>query len=146
MNDNNFLSYAKQKVKILENKELYVSLMIDEIPVNAFLDYKGGNVVGSARDSNECATTAHVFMLQSLFSKFKDVVYILPVKKMTSVILFSFLKKIIVKLETFGYRVVVVVTDNNRTNRKCMTYFNPNSTNEADYVYPHPCCSSRPLF
>lgn len=81
MNDNNFLTYAKHRVKNLESKELYVSLMIDEIHLNEFLDYKGGNVVGSAHDSIECATTAHVFMLQSLFSKFKDVVYILPVKK-----------------------------------------------------------------
>lgn len=85
-------------------------------------------------------------MLQRLFSKFKDVVYILPVKKMIAEVLFSFLKKIILNLETFGYKVVVVVTDNNKINRKCMKNFNPGSKNEVDFVYPHPCCPSRPLF
>lgn len=80
INDENFLAYAKQRAKNLKTKELYVSLMIDEIHVKDFLDYKGGNVAGSAYDNVECATSAHTFMLQSLFSKFKDV-YILPVKK-----------------------------------------------------------------
>lgn len=55
---------------------------------------------------------------------------------MIAEILFSILKKIIVTLETFGYRVVVVVTDNNKINRKCIKNFNPSSRNEADYVYP----------
>lgn len=41
MNDNNFLTYAKDRVKNLESKELYVSLMIDEVHLNEFLDYKG---------------------------------------------------------------------------------------------------------
>ena len=145
MNDENFLAYAKQRIKNLEETELYVSLMVDEIHVKEFFDYKGGNIVGSAHDSTECATSAHVFMLQSLFSTFKVVIYILPAKQISSDILFSFLKKIIVSLETFGYKVIVVVTDNNSINRKCMKNFdNP----IAEYVYPHPCCplKRRPLF
>lgn len=77
INDENFFAYAKQMAKNLETKELYVSLMIDEIYVKEILDYKGGNVAGSAYDNIKCATNAHTFMLQSLFSKFKDVVSIL---------------------------------------------------------------------
>ena len=88
MNDDNFLAYAKQRIKSLEKKQLYVSLMIDEIHLKESFDYKGGNIVGFAHDGVECATSAHVFMLQSLFSKFKDVVYILPVKK--SLLMFFF--------------------------------------------------------
>lgn len=57
--------------------------------------------------------------------------------------LFTILKKIIVNLEEFGFKVIVIVTDNNSINRKCVRNFNNPS---AEYVYPHPCNSERPLF
>lgn len=143
LKDDNFLAYAKQRVKTLEKHELHVSLMIDEIHLKEYLDYKGGNIVGFAHNNLESANSVHVFMIQSLFSKFKDVVFILPVKKITSDVLFIILKKIIVSLEEFGFKVVVIVTDNNSINRKCVANFN---NPIANYVYPHPCDSERPLF
>ena len=130
MNDEKFLAYAKQRIKKLE---LYVSLMVDKVHIKEFFGYKGRKNFGSPYDSTKCATSAHVFTLQSLFSTFKDIIYILPAKQISSDILFSFLKKkkkITVSFETFGDKVVIVTDNNSR------------------YVYPHPCCplKRRPLF
>lgn len=143
MNNVNFLSYAKQRVKFLKEEDLKVSLMIDEIHLKENFDYKGGNVVGFAHDSSEFANSAHTFMLQSLFSKYKDVVYILPVNKNTADIMFSITKNIVLKLEEFGFKVVSLATDNNKINRKCVRNFN---NPLVEYVYPHPCDPARPLF
>lgn len=74
--------------------------MLDEIHIKPYMDYKGGNLVGTAYDSIDVATTAHVFIIQSLLSDFKDVVYILPVNKMNANNLFAIIKKILLGLET----------------------------------------------
>ena len=143
INSTKFLSYAKMRFSTLENKEKYISIMMDEIHIKQFLDYKSGDVVGIAHDSTELASSAYVFMLQSLFSKYKDVVHILPVKKITGETLHSILKSIILGLENIGFKVVVVVSDNNSINRKRMNLFN---NPLSDYIYPHPCDPNRPLF
>lgn len=108
------------------------------------MDYKGGNLVGTAYDSIDVATTAHVFIIQSLLSDFKDVVYILPVNKMNANNLFAIIKKILLGLETIGYKIIVIVTDNNSINRKALSYFaNPP---QSSIVYPNPSEKNRPLF
>lgn len=78
--DTNFLSYIKQKSKTLNLKDKTIILMIDEIYVKPYLDFKGGNILGIAYNNEHIATTAYVFMIRSLLSPFKDVVHILPVK------------------------------------------------------------------
>lgn len=47
-------------------------------------------------------------------------------------------------LENIGYNVFCVISDNNCINRKAMSYFSENNTN--NYVYPHPLDHTRPLF
>jgi hypothetical protein len=42
--------------------------MIDEIHLQPYMDYKGGNVVGASANDSSLATAAHVFMIQSLLS------------------------------------------------------------------------------
>ena len=51
--------------------------MLDEI-LKPFLDFKGGNYVGNAYNLKDIATGAHVLMINSLKSSYKDV-HILPV-------------------------------------------------------------------
>ena len=70
-----FLSYIKGKVKALLLSDKTVILMIDEIHLTPYFDYKGGSIVGSAFNSNETATSAYASMLNSICSKFHDVVY-----------------------------------------------------------------------
>lgn len=116
----------------------------DEIHLKAFFDYKGGNLVGSAYDSVLAASSAHTFMVSSLMSNYKDVAHILPVKSFTAQHLFDVIKKLIIGLETIGFKVVCVVSDNNSINRKAMSFFSENG--EATSIYTNPYDSSRPLF
>lgn len=147
--NSNFLSYIKNKFKFLSASDLTVTLMIDEIHIKPYFDYKGGSVVGSAFDTSEAAKSAFVFMVSSLCSKFKDVVHILPTRIMKAETLFTFIKKVIIGLEEIGFKVICVVTDNNSINRKAMSYFAEPPT--LSIVYPHPSlqstsAESRPLF
>ncbi|KAH7960325.1 hypothetical protein HPB49_018722 [Dermacentor silvarum] len=94
-NEATFLSYVRERVKSMQPHEKTVTLMVDEIYIKPYFDYKGGNIVGSEANSQEAATTAHVSMVQSLLSSSKDVLHILPVSKVTVEILHDFCKKII---------------------------------------------------
>ncbi|XP_045129960.1 uncharacterized protein LOC123515452 isoform X1 [Portunus trituberculatus] len=71
-----FLSYIKKKFKFFTQNDMTVSLMIDEIHIKQYFDYKGGNVVGSAFNCDEAAKSAFIFMISSVCSNFKDVVHI----------------------------------------------------------------------
>lgn len=143
-NEANFLTYIKQKFHFLKDSDKVVSLMIDEIYIKPYFDYKGGNIVGMAYNTEEAAKSAHVFMLQSLLSSFKEVVHILPVKTMKAMELFNFIKRIVVGLQNIGFNVVCVVSDNNSINRKAMSYFA--SPPQVSIVYKHPCKDNAPLF
>lgn len=159
-NSSDFLSYIKVKRNSLQSHESYVTLMLDEIHIKPYMDYKGGNLVGSAYDSQNLASTAHVFMIQSLLSPFKDVVHILPANKMDALKLFEILEKVVLGLQSSGFQVVAIVTDNNKINNKAVSNFAklPNQSdievkqktktpkNERSIVYPNPADKSKPLF
>ena len=142
--ENTFLYYIKQKFNALSSSDSTVSLMVDEIHLKPFYDYKGGTIAGVAFDSFEAANSAFVFMISSLFSAYKDVVHVLPSRKMSAETLYDFICKTVKGLETLGFRVISVITDNNSINRKAMSYFA--SPPQRSIVYPHPSDNSRPLF
>lgn len=142
--DSNFLKYSREKFHLLTEKDRLLVLMVDEIHLKPYFDYKGGNVVGMASNSAEPASSAHVFMVASLLSPHKDVVHILPAKTITAETLHDTIKKIVIGLEEIGFSVICVVSDNNAINRKAMSYFCPDR--KVSIVYPHPSDSSKPLF
>ncbi|KAH9384587.1 hypothetical protein HPB48_026596 [Haemaphysalis longicornis] len=139
-----FLFYARRLASTLKDHERFVTLMMDEIHLQASFQYKGGCVTGAATNSENAAKTAYVFMLQSLLSSNKDVVHILPVAQIGAKQLHDFLDLLIRKLEDIGIRVVAVVSDNNSINRKAMSFFA--DPPKLSIVYRHPSDSSRPLF
>ena len=139
-----FLHYIKEKFRFLNPNDKIVTLMIDEIHMKKYFDYKGGTIVGAGYNTDEAASSAFVFMLNSLKSSFKDVVHILPVKTITAEALYQFIHKIVVGLENIGFMVICIVTDNNAINSKAMSSFvNPP---KVSFVYPHPSNTDRPLF
>lgn len=73
---------------------------------------KEGNITGVSWDSNSCANSAHVFMIKSMLSRYKDVVHVLTVKKLLGDIL-HLLVKVIMGLEDIGFNVLCIITDNN---------------------------------
>lgn len=143
-NDSYFLNYVKNRFGFLEEKEHLVMLLFDEIHIKSVFDYKGGNIVGAAFNSEKAAKTAFVFMIKSFLSNFKEVAHILPVRQIEAETVYSIIKKVIVGLHNIGYKVLCVVSDNNAINRKAMSFFN--SPPELKICYSHPCSNEIPLY
>lgn len=142
--DVNFLMHVKQKFSLLKKEDHIVTLMLDEIHIKPYMDFSGGKILGSAYSSENTATSAHVFMIQSLRSTFKEVVHILPVCTIKAESLFNFIHRVVIGLHDIGFNVICVVSDNNAINRKAMSFFS--SPPKLSIVYPHPCNRSSPLF
>lgn len=139
-----FLTYASNIFKLLDENDKYVMLLMDEIHIQPYLDYKGGNIVGTACNNTSLATAAYVFMITSIKSNFKEVIHISPTSTIKHDILHNFIETIIINLEKIGFRVFCVISDNNALNGKAMSNFSQNK--KLSIVYPHPVDKSRPLF
>lgn len=57
-NDATILQYISTKLKYLNQTDKTVMLLLDEIHLKPYLDYKGGNILGNAHNSNELAKSA----------------------------------------------------------------------------------------
>ncbi|GBN65179.1 hypothetical protein AVEN_62468-1 [Araneus ventricosus] len=106
----NFLVYAKHAFHSLKDDDLEEFLIIDEIYIKAFLDYKGGKIVRMAYNSSKLATSVQLFILQNLFSPYKDVIHIVPIDTFDASKLFDLMKKVIMGLEEIGFKVMGMVT------------------------------------
>ncbi|KAH8021744.1 hypothetical protein HPB51_016808 [Rhipicephalus microplus] len=118
-----FLSYTKRLAVGMDDHEKTVTLVMDEIHLQPYIDYKGGGLVGMATNSQNAAKTAYVFMIQSLLSSSKDVVHILPVAKIDAIQRHKFFRELINGLEATGFLVIAVLSDNNAINGKAMSFF-----------------------
>ena len=140
-----FMFYIKQKFRDLSSSDCTLMLLVDEIHLKSFFDYKGGNIVGTSFNSpSEAAKSAFAFMISSMFSAYEDVVRLLPTSKLIADDLHAMIKRIVCGLENEGFRVVTVMADNNAINRKAMSRFADPA--RLSIAYPHACDQSRPLF
>lgn len=139
-----FLTYARNIFQYLTDKEKNIILLFDEIHIDPYLDYKGGNTVGTAVNNNTVASSAVTFMITSPCSSLKEVIHICPVSTLNSEMLYQFIKSIIENLEEIGYLVFCTISDNNAINSKAMSNFSP--FNKLSIVFPHPIDPARPLF
>ncbi|GFX63704.1 uncharacterized protein TNCV_215041, partial [Trichonephila clavipes] len=81
----------EKRLQRLENEHLQRSIQASIISKEEF--------ERMAYNSEQAATSAYVFMIQSLLSPFKEVVHIMPVKKIDGEKLFAVVKKTIVELD-----------------------------------------------
>ena len=96
--------YIKQKFRDLSSSDCTVMLLVDEIYLKSFFDYKGGNIVGTSFNCpSEAAKSALTFMISSVFSAYKDVVHVLPISKLIAGDLHAMMKKIVCGLENVGF-------------------------------------------
>lgn len=110
--------YLKSKADLLQMHERQVILMLDEIHVNRRSSYKGGRIVGMASNAvGSEASTVQAFMMCSLLSSNKDVAAMVPVTNLTATYLVDITKRVIDLLESAGYYVFCIISDNNRVNR-----------------------------
>ncbi|KAF2885617.1 hypothetical protein ILUMI_20559 [Ignelater luminosus] len=143
-NPKDLLRYVSSKFSLLSAEDKLVILLMDEIHLKENLDYKSGNIVGNAFNDEKLAKSAHVFMISSLMSPYKEVVHILPVNKMTGEVLHTFLKNIVIGLHNIGFEVLGVVSDNHSISRKAISYFS--NPPEVKIVYPNPADENKPLY
>ncbi|KFM80009.1 hypothetical protein X975_07360, partial [Stegodyphus mimosarum] len=115
--------------------------MMDEIHIKPYLDFRGGNIVGSSFNAKDAATSAYVFMIRS---NSDEGVRILAVKTITADVLYFILKKTVIGLENIGFFMVCVVSGNDSLNRKATCYFS--NLTKLSIVYSHPVKTDRPLF
>ena len=119
--DKDFLMYTKNKSKLLVQHDTTVSLLVDEIHLNPYIDYNGGNIVGLSDNNNETATSAFTFILSSVFSQYKGVVHVMPTKSFKAENLFDIVKCIIFGLEEIDFQVLSIITDN-AINKKAISF------------------------
>ena len=110
--------YLQQHLCGLKEEEKLVNVMLDEIHVKSSLQYKGGKIKGSASNMPALANTLQTFMISSLRSSHKDIVAMFPVKNITSIDLKKFTLMTLQALDEIGFKVLALISDNNRLNRK----------------------------
>ncbi|KAG0414382.1 hypothetical protein HPB47_008449 [Ixodes persulcatus] len=96
-----FLRYVAKRISDLDDKQRLVTLMVDEIHIKPFLDYKGGSTTDVAPNSTEVASSVLVFTVQSLTCQFKEVAHIVPMQRADAQFLHKLLIDLICGLEKF---------------------------------------------
>ena len=109
------MSYLKQRTEILEEKEKTVTLIIDEVYTANRIVYSNGTFVGLNND-REPAKTVLTFIFQLTCSKFKDLVCLVLVHKLSSAQLRYWLDKAMAALSVI-FCVLAVSVDNHVCNR-----------------------------
>jgi hypothetical protein len=122
-NTKHYLSHIS---KSLTNRELNVSLLLDEIYINKCLTFKAQKIVGCAENNpTELAKTVQSFMISSCFGHFKEIVKLVPVSGLTGEQLKHLVLTVIHFVQQFNFKVTVVISDNNRINQLMFRLFAP---------------------
>jgi len=110
-------AYLKLRVSKLNEFELNVVLIIDEIYVAKRAKYSAGEVKGLTGDG-ALASTLLCFMVKSVVAKYKDLVAMYPVSKLTASTQFDCYSEVMAMLRKVCLNVVAISVDNAATNRK----------------------------
>lgn len=137
LHNNHFLKVIAEK--LTKETDRWVVLELDEIYVTETVEYRSGNLRGFAENSDGIieAKTVQVFLISSLFASYEHVVHLSPVKSMAGQELVDMTKFVIRLLESCGFKVLCVISDNNRINQNMFTILRQNSTN-ANTAYMPP--------
>lgn len=140
-------SYLKVLFNHLDPREKVVNLCIDEIYVNSKLEYKSKKVTGYADNNcNDLAKTVVCFMISSPFGRFKEIVRLIPVSSLTGQQLKDYSLEVINFVQIIGFRVLCIITDNNRVNQNMfklvagdgIQFPNPNYPGKSIYIMYDP--------
>lgn len=115
-------SYLKLRASQLNEIERNVILIIDEIYVAKRVELSGGVVRGLTPDG-EVATTLLCFMVKSIAGKYRDIVAMYPMCKLTADKQNECYKEVSLLLKSVQLNVVAISVDNASTNRKFFTEF-----------------------
>ena len=76
-------AYLQTRVSQLNAFESHCLLIIDEIYVSKTVQMSAGKLIGVAEDESSPASTILTFMVKSFCGKFKDVVFLYPISKIS---------------------------------------------------------------
>lgn len=129
----------------LTEQQRVCNLLVDEVYVQARLEYHGQVVYGEASNqAGEAARTVLTFMLACLCGGPHFCVRLLPISKLDSLLLRQQVEEICILVEKCGGTVISVVSDNNRTNRAAYALLCDKET--KPWLGTSPACPSRPLY
>ena len=108
--DTNFIEYLKVVYQDFCKFKKYVLLQLDEIHVKSDHSYKGGKIFGSPfinSNSNhpEPAKTVLAFQVSSLFTKWSEIVRLLPCCNPKSSELLPIVKQVIIDIDKCNLKV-----------------------------------------
>ena len=110
------LIYMMTRVRNLSDKEKIVNLIIDEVYTSTRIEYQNGEFIGLT-ENGKVAKTLCVFMVQSLYSKYKDVVKLIQVESLKVTALRQYFDCVMNALHGLGLVVLSVSVDNHVVNR-----------------------------
>jgi hypothetical protein len=128
-------NYLKMRVAKLNEYERTCLLMIDEIYIAKRIEYSGGEVQGLTADGT-VASTLLCFMVKSLVSKYRDIVAIYPMSKLTAAKQFDCYKEVAPLLQNVLLKVVAISVDNATANRKFFSEFLCQGTLRSNVIDP----------
>src|SRR6218665_1134103 len=110
-------SYLKLRISKLNQYERTVILIIDEIYIAKRVEYTKGEMQGLTPDGS-VASTLLCFMVKSVVSKYKDIVAIYPMSKLTAAKQHDCYLEVAANLRNESFNVIAISVDNATTNRK----------------------------
>ena len=127
--DTNFIDYLKVASQDFNKFKKHFLLQLDEIHVRSDYTYKGGNIFGSSfiktdstnpennhSSESDLAKTVLAFQVTSLFTKWSEIVRLLPCCNAKSSDLLPIVKQVIIDIEKCDLRVIIICTDDYQLN------------------------------
>lgn len=145
INANNEPSNNKYFSKVVENlskTEKIVNIQIDEIYVKSKINFKSNNLIGYAENSNNIAKTMLCFMINSIYGPMKEIVKLIPVYNINGQQQCEYTKNVINFVQSIGFKVLTITTDNNRVNQNMFRELSPNNT----FKFPNPMVKDEDIF
>ena len=154
--DTNFIEYLKVACQDFNKFKKHVLLQLDEIHVKSDYTYKGGKIFGSpfinpnsnhpekVSSESEPAKTVLAFQVSSLFTKWSEIVRLLPCCNPKSSELLPIVKQVIIDIEKCNLKVVAICTDDYQLNVSLFKSLAGSSN--LQITCPNPADSTRSIF
>ena len=109
------LKYLKHQSESLSAQKKIVVLLLDEVYMAQLVEYSNDSFVGLTEDGVS-AKIVLAFMVQSTCGKYRDVVCLIPVNKLSTDTSSHWFNRVLKAISSF-YKVLAVCADNHICNR-----------------------------
>ena len=121
---NEMKRYLQKRRASVSEVDAVVSLVFDEIYINKLIDYADGKFLGLSEDGKSPASSVLCFMINSVASKYCDVVRLIPLSGLTIDKLDKYFHDTMKLVQEAGFNVIITISDNHPVNRTflCTVY------------------------